>query len=117
MMLVDKIKNKITKKLRSKIGESIMEALVSMMILGILMTTVVSIIRFSMVMTGRSLANANGTQAAFNVLINTDFPGTPETLEFSLESSPGTGLFSVVANHGVIASSGGEINATAFRPG
>ena len=62
------ITNKISKKLLSKRGETIMETLVSLLIMGLLITSLLSIIRFSMVLTGDSLANANRAQTAFNGL-------------------------------------------------
>jgi len=43
-----------------------MEALVSLLILGMLMATIVSVIRFSMVMTGNTLANATAAQNEIN---------------------------------------------------
>jgi len=57
---------KIKKAIRSKRGESLMEAIVSLLILGILMTTIVSVIRFSMVMTGNSIREATTTQNDMN---------------------------------------------------
>jgi len=118
-MLVNKTQNRIKKALRSKLGESIMEALVSMMILGILMTTVVSIIRFSMVMTGRSLTDATGTQEAFNELILTT-TGVSDELVFTITEiippSGATGTFSGTAKHNVYVDIVGDLNATAFIP-
>ena len=63
------IKRILNERLRSKRGESIMEALVSLLILGILMTTIVSIIRFSMVVTGDSVRRATIAQTEINRLM------------------------------------------------
>ena len=63
-----------------------MEAVVSLLILGILLTTIVSIIRFSMVLTGSSVSNATSAQELINDLTFEDFTGTPSaaaTLHFS----------------------------------
>jgi len=66
-MEMDKRKN-ISKKLLSKRGETIMETLVSLLIMGILITSLLSIIRFSLVLTGDSLKNAAESQNDFNAL-------------------------------------------------
>ncbi|MDR2600566.1 MAG: hypothetical protein LBC73_09870 [Oscillospiraceae bacterium] len=60
--------NKIVKILKSNRGESIMESVVALVILGMLMTTIMAIIAFSLTMTARSTSNATVTQAAFNEL-------------------------------------------------
>jgi len=63
---------KIKKSLRSKRGESIVEAIVSFVILGMLLTTVFGIIRFSLVMSGDSISDANADQAHVNELVLED---------------------------------------------
>ena len=59
---------KVKKPLLSKRGESIMEAIVSLLILSILMTTLVSILRFSMAMTTSAISDASEAQIEFNAL-------------------------------------------------
>jgi len=68
-----------------------METLVSLMIMGLLITSLLSIIRFSMVLTGDSLSNANASQEKFNALLHgTNYsPGTHNNLEIVIEM-PGT---------------------------
>ena len=51
-----------------------MEALVSVLILGMLMGTIVSIIRFSLVMTGNTLRDATVSQTEINDLILDQYP-------------------------------------------
>ena len=65
------LKARIKRTLRSKNGESIMEAIVSLLVLGILMTTIVAVIRFSMVMTGNSIREATVAQESVNDMILT----------------------------------------------
>jgi len=78
-----KLKIKLEKSLRSKSGETIMEALVSMLILGILLTTVVSTIRFSLGVTGDSLRDADASQLISNDLSTGNLTGgTQITVEF-----------------------------------
>jgi hypothetical protein len=48
-----------------------MEAIVSLLVLGILMTTIVAVIRFSMVMTGNSIREATVAQESVNDMILT----------------------------------------------
>jgi len=55
-----------------------MEAIVSLLILGILMTTIVSIIRFSTSLTSNALFTSDGMQTEFNDLITDDYPATTE---------------------------------------
>jgi len=62
-------KNIIFKILRFKKGETIMETLVSLLIMGLLITALLSIIRFSMVITGDALRNAGQAQGSVNTLI------------------------------------------------
>ena len=70
---------RIKKALDSKRGESIMEAVVSLLILGLLMTTIVTIIRFSLVMTGNSIINAGKTQEEINNLIRDEYTNSVTT--------------------------------------
>ena len=60
-----------------------METLVSMLILGILLTTVVSTIRFSLGVTGDSLRNAEESQTHMNNLVTGNFTTAPHVLTFS----------------------------------
>jgi len=105
----------ITKKtLRSKSGESIMEAIVSLLILGMLMTTIVSIIRFSMAMTGDSIRDATATQIEMNNLKFDDF------IDTSGESSQGSLILRNVdlgidAGHSVVLYT--DNGVIAFYPG
>lgn len=87
-----------------------MEAVVSMLILGILLTTVVSIIRFSLVMTGNSVSDATAKQDAVNTLITTDFAGTTKTLSFK-STTPG---IMIDTSHSVTYLT--EDGITVFRP-
>ena len=50
-----------------------MEAVVSLLVLGILMTTIIGIIRFSMVITGSTLADATTSQNDFNRLMQEEY--------------------------------------------
>jgi Na+-driven multidrug efflux pump len=59
----------ISKIIYSKKGESIMEALVSMLILGMLLVTVMAIIQYSMIQTAISSLEATEAQDRFNGLI------------------------------------------------
>ena len=54
-----------------------MEALVSVLILGMLMATIVSVIRFSMVMTGNTLMDAATAQNEINNLKFDDYASNP----------------------------------------
>jgi len=69
----------VKKSLSSKSGESIIEALVSLLILGMLMATIVSVIRFSMVMTGNTLADATAAQNEINNLKFDDYASNSGT--------------------------------------
>jgi len=60
-----------------------MEAIVSLAILGILMTTLVSIVRFSMVMTSSAMSRATEAQDGYNLLILENYAGTGGTITFS----------------------------------
>ena len=66
-----------------------MEALVSILILGMLMATIVSVIRFSMVMTGNTLMAATEAQNEINNLKFDDYApnsGTFATGELTLSN-------------------------------
>ena len=60
-----------------------MEAIVSLLILGILMTTLITIVRFSMTMTGNAINEAEDAQNAFNNLILENYTGAGGTLTFT----------------------------------
>jgi len=87
----DKTKNKF-KKLLSKRGETIMETLVSLLIMGILITSLLSIIRFSLVLTGDSLSNALESQGNFNTLFHgSNYDATSTKLDFTIVTPAGVG--------------------------
>jgi len=78
---------KTKKILRSKSGFTIMEAIVSLLILSILLTTIVTIIRFSTSMTAKSIASADAAQDRFNTLILEDYIGGVETITFTSDDA------------------------------
>jgi hypothetical protein len=84
-----------------------MEALVSLMILGILMTTIVATIRFSMVLTGDSLNKADIAQEGFNELILGDYDDEAD-IRFSSDD--------ITATHPVYYHNEGNTIAFQFRP-
>ena len=68
--------SKIKKILRSKSGETIMEAIASMLILTILLTTIASMIRFSLNLTSITSEKADMEQEeVMNYLLLDDFGG------------------------------------------
>jgi len=92
--------SKVKGILRSKRGFTIMEAIISLLLLAILLTTIVSIIRFSTSMTAASIINAETVQDRFNALILEDFDGytTGETtVTFSSTDIP-----DVTATHSIV---------------
>jgi len=93
MKKIFKIKtNRITKKLLSKKGETIIETLVSLLIMGLLITSLLSIIRFAMVLTSDSLIKAAISQNRFNDLIhdtNNPYQSTPVDLVFVVGTPAG----------------------------
>jgi len=96
--------------LRSKSGESIIEALVSVLILGMLLGTIVSIIRFSLALTGTTLRDATAAQTEINDLILDRYPAAAVgTLKFTSSNAP------IDAEHGIVFYSDDGI--TAFYPG
>ena len=101
----------IKKTLRSKRGESLMEAIVSLLILGILMTTIVSVIRFSMTMTGTSIRDATITQSDMNSLRLEDLG---ENLSPVLLTITADGYIQIDASHDVELHV--ENNIVAFYP-
>jgi hypothetical protein len=112
-----KVFDLIKKVLRSKGGESIMEAVVSLLILGILMTTVVTIIRFSMVMTGNSIINAADSQEGFNQIITVESGAfSPSTLTLTFSHVPDPDAFVPVIDVNHLVNPATEENVTAFRP-
>ena len=66
MMLFEKI-------LRRKRGETLMESLVALMLLSMLMLTIMSIIRFSGLVTANALVESNARQRDFNSVLLLDF--------------------------------------------
>ena len=88
-----------------------MEAIVSLFILGILLTTVVSILRFSMVLSANALSSSGEKQDDFNELIlEAGAYGTDsKDLTFTIT---GTGI-NIIAGHDVLLASGDE---EAFKP-
>ena len=128
-MYMTKLLTKINKTLRAKNGESIMESIVALMILGILMTTIVSIIRFSMVMTSSALSSSDEAQRDFNNLIHETYSTsttgaltfTPAPLSANNPNrntdpdapDPVIPVFTPVPGHNVVVS--GEV-AAAFKP-
>jgi len=100
---------RIKKILLSKRGETIMEALVSMLILGILLTTIVSVIRFSMALTGNAVNDAAASQEIINDLIHENYP-SGNTVELSFQST----TFDIDVRHNVVLYSTDDV--TAFSP-
>jgi len=92
---MNKTKDLSNKKIfLSKRGETIMETLVSLLIMGILITSLLSIIRFSLVLSGDSLRNAADSQGRFNDLIHGtvaggQYAGGSATLTIRVESLAG----------------------------
>jgi len=88
-MEINKTKSNL-KKLLSKRGETIMETLVSLLIMGLLITSLLSIIRFSLVLTGDSLSNAQESQGNFNTLFHgNNYDTTTTTLVFTIVTPTG----------------------------
>ena len=85
-----------------------MEALASLLILGILMTTITAVIQFSLVMTSTSIGRANASQELINELKTTDYPGGQRVISFSNTA------ISINAAHNIIYHTNDGI--TAFRP-
>jgi len=73
LLNLQQLKIRLKNILQSKKGFTIMEAIVSLLILGILLTTVVTIIRFSTSLTSTSITAANEAQDRFNSLILESF--------------------------------------------
>ena len=101
----------IKKTIQSRKGESLMEAIVSLLILSILMTTIVSVIRFSMVMTGISIREATLTQNDMNNLRLEDLGASlsPVRLTFTSEDYSQIEAFHNIEFHA-------ENNIVAFYP-
>jgi Tfp pilus assembly protein PilV len=108
----------IKKTLRSRSGESIMEALVSLLILGLLLTTIVSIIRYSTAMTGQSMRVALIEQNTVNSLMLEDFTGRTTTTpdpELRFHATIGTTpSFALSVTHSVVFTTQDDL--TAFYP-
>lgn len=91
-----------------------MEALVALLILGMLMTTIVSIIRFSSAMTVTFITGAADEQSIVNDLMLEDFAGRDTApMNFRLRSAA-TAPVVINASHQVLFTS--EDNLTAFFP-
>ena len=86
-----------------------MEAVVSLLILGILLTTIVSIIQFSLVMTGNTLGTAESDQNGFNLLVEDVYTSTPVEISFYTDSD-----HDLDATHLIILHN--EDGTVAFRP-
>jgi len=101
---------KVKMTLRKRCGESIMEAIVSLLILGIMMTTLISIYRFSMVLTSTALSNANDAQVDVNDLLLENYTGTAGEITFTPAVSPDAPVgtvpptFTTVASHDITIS-------------
>jgi len=106
---------KLNKNLRDRRGETIMEAIVSLMILGILLTTLMTIVRFSMAITENAIEEAADAQVVYNVLINTEFSGTGGTITFTPVTSPGAPVFTINPSHAITISTA-DPDIIAFRP-
>jgi len=104
----------MVKIFRSKRGESIMEALVSLLILGILMTTITSVIRFSMVMTGTSIRNAVESQDVINDLMLERLAEYDTSTGMIIFTTVDNDSFDIDASHSVTLYS--EDNIIAFYP-
>jgi len=87
-----------------------MEALVSVLILGMLLGTVVSIIRFSLALTGNTLRDATAAQTEINDLILDKYPAPAAgVLKFTSTNA------AINAEHSIVFYS--ETGVTAFYPG
>jgi len=110
--------NRDKKHLRKR-GETIMEALVSLLILGLLITSLLSIIRFSLVVTGDSLRNAAETQRIFNELIhgvNTAYLPASTQVTFTITAPVAPVLPAPVTLSQNVRLSADEIFTSAFIP-
>ena len=106
-----------------------MEAVVSLLILGILMTTLMTIIRFSMSMTANAINEAEEAQNAFNELIFEEYSEAGGTLTFSTSAvsvtnpnfnpaappNPYIPVFPTGTGHGIVVSNSVP-GTTAFAP-
>jgi len=87
-----------------------MEALVSVLILGMLLGTIVSIIRFSLALTGNTLRDATVAQTQINDLILDRYPSPGAgTLKFTSTDAE------INAGHSIVFYS--DSGVTAFYPG
>ena len=86
-----------------------MEAVVSLLILGILLTTIVAIIQFSMVMTGNTLGTAEADQNSFNLLVQDGYDSSQAALVFTTNSD-----YDLNSGHSVFVHN--EDGTVAFRP-
>jgi len=126
MKLLGNKNMKIKKKLLSKRGESIMEVVVSLLIMGLLLTSIMSIIRYSMAMTGNVLSNARIVQNEVNKFIHDNdnsifFTGTERirfTGRINALTTPATPITPFIAAHDVDLAAENDLipNIIAFRP-
>ena len=122
MKLLNLIKN-IKKPFKSSKGESMMEVLVSLLMLGILLTSVVTIVSFSMGLTTQALTNATATQDAFNRIRTLAYAGddstTTSVLAFTITGTDSSYLTPGISpNHSIrVASAIPNVpNTIAFMP-
>jgi hypothetical protein len=108
--------NKIIKALRSSNGETVMEAVASLLILTILLTSIVYMIRFSLVLTGDTIVTASVAQEEINDIIRDDYGvGGGVTAQIIFDSECGL-IYN--AHHQIVIYSpvGDGLNVIAFRP-
>ena len=89
-----------------------MEAIVSLLILGILMTSIVGVIRFSLVMTGNATRDATLAQEIINDFKLAPTGGTPGEMRFQFQVAGTT----VVATHNIRVFEDDVYNFVAFHP-
>lgn len=104
----------------NKKGETIMEAVVSLLILGMLMTTVLTMIRFSLALTGDSLTNARENQEEINNLIHDIYPNSSNTnvTFYSVISASDVPDGVISSAHVIVINipDAGNQNVVAFKP-
>ena len=89
-------RKRVLGSLRSEGGVSIMEVVVSILMFAMLLTTAATIIRFSLVITGDSLARATESQGVVNELVLDSFTGTSGEISFY------SSVINVVSSHEVV---------------
>jgi len=80
LLNLKQLKTRLKNVLQSKRGFTIMESVISLLILGILLTTIVTVIRFSTSLTSASIIAANEAQNRFNTLILENYDEYPSSL-------------------------------------